>query len=40
MPATADAVRGMLAKGVRYTYTHLPVVMKTGAQAYFKVAKG
>ena len=40
MPATADAVQGVLAKGVRYIYTHLPVVLKTGAQAYFKVAKG
>ena len=40
MPATADAVQGVLAKGVRYIYTHLPVVLKTGASAYFKVAKG
>jgi hypothetical protein len=40
MPATAEAVQGVLAKGVRYVYTHLPVVLKTGAQAYFKVARG
>jgi 4-hydroxy-2-oxoheptanedioate aldolase len=40
MPATADAVQGVLSKGVRYIYTHLPVVLKTGAQAYFKAAKG
>ena len=40
MPATADAVQGVLAKGVRYIYTHLPVVLKTGASAYFKAVKG
>jgi len=40
MPATAEAVQAVLAKGVRYIYTHLPVVLKTGSQAYFKVAKG
>ena len=39
MPATADAVQGVLAKGVRYIYTHLPVVLATGAKAYFKMAK-
>jgi len=33
-------VEGVLAKGVRYIYTHLPVVLKTGASAYFKAAKG
>ena len=39
MPATGDAVQGVLAKGVRYIYTHLPVVLATGAKAYFKMAK-
>jgi 4-hydroxy-2-oxoheptanedioate aldolase len=39
MPATADAVQGVLAKGVRYIYTHLPVVLASGAKAYFKVAR-
>jgi 2-keto-3-deoxy-L-rhamnonate aldolase RhmA len=39
MPATADAVQGVLAKGVRYIYTHLPVVLATGAKAYFKAAR-
>lgn len=39
MPATADAVQGVLARGVRYIYTHLPVVLATGAKAYFKVAR-
>lgn len=40
MPATAEAVQGVLAKGVRYTYTHLPVVLGAGAKAYFEMAKG
>lgn len=39
MPATADAVQGVLAKGVRYIYTHLPVVLASGAKAYFKMAR-
>lgn len=39
MPATGDAVQGVLAKGVRYIYTHLPVVLASGAKAYFKVAR-
>jgi 2-keto-3-deoxy-L-rhamnonate aldolase RhmA len=39
MPATADAVEGVLAKGVRYIYTHLPVVLASGAKAYFKMAR-
>ncbi len=39
MPATGDAVQGALAKGVRYIYTHLPVVLATGAKAYFKMAR-
>ncbi len=39
MPATGDAVQGVLAKGVRYIYTHLPVVLGTGAKAYFKMAR-
>ena len=40
MPATADAVQGVLAKGVRYVYTHLPAVMGAGAKAYLKNARG
>ena len=39
MPATADAVQGVLAKGVRYIYTHLPVVLASGAKAYFAMAR-
>ena len=39
MPATADAVQGVLASGVRYIYTHLPVVLASGAKAYFNLAR-
>lgn len=39
MPASAEAVQGVLAKGVRYIYTHLPLILGTGARAYFKAAK-
>jgi 2-keto-3-deoxy-L-rhamnonate aldolase RhmA len=39
MPATAEAVQGALAKGVRYIYTHLPVVLGAGGKAYFKNAR-
>lgn len=39
MPATAEAVQGVLAMGVRYIYTHLPVVLASGAKADFKVAR-
>ena len=40
MPASAEAVQGVLAKGVRYVYTHLPLILGTGAKTYFKAAKG
>lgn len=40
MPASAEAVQGVLAKGVRYIYTHLPLILGTGARTYFKAAKG
>jgi 2-keto-3-deoxy-L-rhamnonate aldolase RhmA len=40
MPATAEAVQAALAKGVRYIYTHLPVVLGAGAKAYFRNARG
>jgi 2-keto-3-deoxy-L-rhamnonate aldolase RhmA len=39
MPATAEAVQVALAKGVRYIYTHLPVVLGAGAKAYFRNAR-
>lgn len=40
MPASAEAVQGVLAKGVRYIYTHLPLILGAGAKAYFEAAKG
>jgi 4-hydroxy-2-oxoheptanedioate aldolase len=40
MPASAEAVQGVLAKGVRYIYTHLPLILGAGAKAYFKAARG
>ena len=39
-PATADNVRQVLDKGVRYIYTHLPRLLSGSAQAYLKNARG
>lgn len=39
LPASAEAVQGVLGKGARYIYTHLPLLLKAGANAYFKAAK-
>ncbi len=39
MPASAEAVHSLLAKGVRYVYTHLPLLLATGAKAYFHSAQ-
>lgn len=39
MPATAEAVRGTLDKGVRYVYTHLPRLMASSAKAYLQNAR-
>jgi 4-hydroxy-2-oxoheptanedioate aldolase len=39
MPGSAEAVQGVLGKGVRYIYTHLPLILGTGARTYFKAAK-
>jgi 2-keto-3-deoxy-L-rhamnonate aldolase RhmA len=39
-PATAEAVRDVLDKGVRYIYTHLPRLLSSSAKAYMKNAKG
>ena len=39
MPASAEAVQDALAKGVRYVYTHLPLILGTGAKAYFEAAR-
>lgn len=39
-PATADAVRDVLDKGVRYIYTHLPRLLSGSAKSYLKAAQG
>jgi 4-hydroxy-2-oxoheptanedioate aldolase len=39
MPAAAAAVEGALASGVRYVYTHLPVILASGSSAYFRSAR-
>jgi 4-hydroxy-2-oxoheptanedioate aldolase len=40
MPATAEAVREALDKGVRYIYTHLPRLLSSSAKAYLASARG
>ena len=40
MPATADAVDGVLAKGVRYIYNHVPRLLAASSKAYLDKAKG
>lgn len=39
-PATAENVREVLGKGVRYIYTHLPRLLSSSARAYLKAAQG
>jgi 2-keto-3-deoxy-L-rhamnonate aldolase RhmA len=39
MPATAEAVRDALDKGVRYIYTHLPRLVASSAKAYLQTAR-
>lgn len=39
-PATAEAVRDVLDKGVRYIYTHLPRLLSSSAKTYLKAAQG
>jgi len=38
MPAVAENVRGVLDKGVRYIYTHLPRLLASSAKAYLAKA--
>jgi 4-hydroxy-2-oxoheptanedioate aldolase len=40
MPATAENLRGALAQGVRYIYTHLPRLLAGSARDYLAKAKG
>ena len=39
-PATAENVRDVLDKGVRYIYTHLPRLLSSSAKGYLKNAHG
>lgn len=39
-PATAENVREVLDKGVRYIYTHLPRLLSSSAKTYLKNARG
>lgn len=39
-PATAENVREMIDRGVRYLYTHLPRLLSSSAKAYLKNARG
>ncbi len=39
-PATAENVRDVLDKGVRYIYTHLPRLLSSSAKSYLKNARG
>ena len=39
MPSTTDNVGAMLADGVRYTYTHLPRLLGTGAASFLKAGR-
>ncbi|MCK5551387.1 MAG: hypothetical protein KAI41_12710, partial [Hyphomicrobiaceae bacterium] len=40
MPASTDALQGVLAKGVRYIYTHIPKLLTSAADSYFDAARG
>ncbi len=39
-PATAESVRDVLDKGVRYIYTHLPRLLSGSAKEYLRAARG
>jgi 2-keto-3-deoxy-L-rhamnonate aldolase RhmA len=39
-PATAENVREVLDKGVRYIYTYLPRLLSSSAKAYLRAAQG
>ena len=39
LPATRENLAGALARGVRYTYTHLPALFANAASAHLKAAK-
>jgi 2-keto-3-deoxy-L-rhamnonate aldolase RhmA len=39
MPATTEALAGVLEKGVRYTYTHLPTLLGAAARQHLKAGR-
>ncbi len=40
MPASTGAVQGVISKGVRYIYTHIPKLLTSAAGTYFEEARG
>ncbi len=40
MPTSADSVQGVIGKGVRYIYTHIPKLLMSAASRYFDAARG
>lgn len=38
MPAASESIEDVLSKGVRYTYTHLPKLLKAGSMEYLRAA--
>lgn len=40
MPASTGEVKGVMAKGVRYIYTHVPKLLGPAATEYFRAARG
>ena len=38
MPSTSDNLGVLLSKGVRYTYTHLPRLLKAGSRGFLEAA--
>lgn len=40
MPASTGAVQGVMGKGVRYIYTHIPKLLTTAAGSYFDAVRG
>lgn len=36
MPSSTDNIKDLLSKGVRYTYTHLPKLLKVGSDKFFQ----
>ena len=36
MPSTSDNINDLITQGVRYTYTHVPKLLKAGSEKYFE----